>query len=757
MARHDIDKYLQRRDKWYLGGGDALCWAPRFPVWLTRPGFWDEASYYNLPFAPVFAVSLIDEEARALPLRARRYLWRPSAFRVNYVIIGRAARGLRVQERKCVLETDVLASDFIIRNRGGAHRRLHVIVWTCQPYAPDVGSGPALAQHARDVRVLDDAVAFTKGLQVRPGPVRDVTCALGMDAPRRSYLVQLSQPTESHPRWALTPFHDRFDGETLGDEVNVTGVHTSGLVYIGQHAVVELGPREQRTLKLCAAISSDARRAQDSLADALATQGLLSDRSRRNWRRYFGGLPRFECDDEYLTKYYWYRWYGLRLLTTGGGIPEQPWPTVNEGIEYFRGPIAYSTPAHMLETRWMAEPELARGCLRNFIHRQRRDGSLRGTTLVHSGVGWDFFHANWGRAVLALDEVHPDDAFLREVYEPLSRYAGYFDRVRDPEQTGLYNVMDQFETGQEFMSRYTAVNPKADTGLGEPLIRLKAVDATVYIYDLYRALAKIARRLDLPDDAERWDAAAERTRSAVRERMWDAEREMFSDVDPATGERTGIEAAVCFYPYFTDIAQEEHVPGLVRHLLDPDEFWTPFPVPATSRKDPSFNRHGLWRGRRHQCPWNGRVWPMANSHIVEALIEAARFEPGLRERAAEMLTKFVRMMFFYQDPGRPNAFEHYDPFTGIASVFRGIDDYQHCWIADLIIKYVAGFRPQKDGGYRIEPLPFGFKRVVLDNLPYRGRRLDIRIADGNVDVQERPAHRRKTPGSRPEDAQADSG
>ena len=742
MQRRDIDKLLERRDKWYLGGGDALIWAPPFPVWLTRPGFWDEAHYYNQPFGPVFAVSLIDEEVRAFPLRSRSHLWRPSSLRADYVLVGRAARGLRVHERKCVLETDVLASDFILRNAGRAPRRLHLILWTCQPYAPDEGAGAALPQHARDVRVAGAAISFVKALQVPPGPMRDVTCVLGMDAPRASYLVQLSQPTANHPRWALTPFHDRFDGRSLGDEVSVDGVRRDGLVYIGQHAVVELAPGQTRAVKLCAAIAESPERARAAFDDAIATPGLLADRSHRNWQRYFSSLPEFECDDKYLTRYWWYRWYGLRLLTTRGGTPEQPYPSVNEGIDYFRGPIAYSAPAHMIETRWMADPELARGCLRNFIHNQRQDGSFRGTVLVHSGVGWDFFHANWGRALMALDEVHPDDGFLREVYGPLARYAEYFEQRRDPERSGLYDVVDQFETGQEFMSRYTAVNPAADTGLGEPLIRLKGVDATLYVYELYRALARIAQRLGDAPAVERWNAAADRTRAAVLERMWDPKREMFSDVDPRTNAHTGVEAAVCFYPYFTDIAGKRHVAGLVRHLLNPDEFWTPFPVPATSRRDPSFDADGRWRGKRHQCPWNGRVWPMANSHIVEALVETGRHEPQLLERAVEMIGKFIRMLFFHQDPGRPNCFEHYNPLTGVASVFRGIDDYQHSWVVDLLIKYVAGFRPQPDGTYRIEPLPFGFKHVSLNNLQYRGRWLDISIVDGRVTVRERDPRRK---------------
>src|SRR2546429_4324554 len=30
-------------------------------------------------------------------------------------------------------------------------------------------------------------------------------------------------------------------------------------------------------------------------------------------------------------------------------------------------------------------------------------------------------------------------------------------------------------------------------------------------------------------------------------------------------------------------------------------------------------RSAEWKGKRHNCPWNGRVWPMTNSHIIEAL------------------------------------------------------------------------------------------------------------------------------------------
>jgi hypothetical protein len=210
--------------------------------------------------------------------------------------------------------------------------------------------------------------------------------------------------------------------------------------------------------------------------------------------------------------------------------------------------------------------------------------------------------------------------------------------------------------------------------------------------------------------------------------MWDPEEEMFFDVDPATGERTHVKAATCFYPYFTDIVEKDHRNGLKRHLLNPKEFWPPFPVPSSSIDDEFFCPEPEWKGKRMNCPWNGRVWPMTNSHVAEALASFAirTNDIVLRKRAAAFMTTFVKMMFSDGDPRRPNCFEHYHPFTGTPSAYRGIDDYQHSWVNDLIIKYLCGIRPEQFS-VLIDPFPFGIKSSQIDNVIIRGRRLKVRI------------------------------
>ena len=387
----------------------------------------------------------------------------------------------------------------------------------------------------------------------------------------------------------------------------------------------------------------------------------------------------------------------------------------------------------MRELRWLRDPEWARGVLRTIFACQREDGSLNGRVYVNHLNGTDFYHANWGDAFLALDALHPDDDVVRELYPRLERHAQWLLSTRDAEGTGMIDVVDQYETGQEYMSRYQAVDPGADSYGWENRIRLKGIDVTVYAYALFSALARLAPRCGLSLESV-WADAASRTRDAVRERMWDASSGMFSDVDPRTGSRTAVAAAVCFYPYFTDIATEDHLEGLERNLLDPARFWTEYPVPSSALDDPFFSAIAEWKGKRHVCPWNGRVWPMTNSHIVEALGRWATPErPQLRDACASLLRRFVRMMFHDGDLARPNCFEHYNPFSGAASVYRGIDDYQHSWIADLIIQYVCGVRVQ-DRTIVIDPLPLGLEHFELTGVQVAGLELGIRLEGRQLTV-----------------------
>jgi hypothetical protein len=126
---------------------------------------------------------------------------------------------------------------------------------------------------------------------------------------------------------------------------------------------------------------------------------------------------------------------------------------------------------------------------------------------------------------------------------------------------------------------------------------------------------------------------------------------------------------------------------------------------------------------------------MTNSHLVDALARVVRtHRPEWAPHLVHLLRQFVRMMTFDGDPARPNCFEHYHPFTGRASVYRGIDDYQHSWINDLLARHVAGVLPRGERGVVVDPLPFG-GTTELTGAVVAGHRVEVRVRDGAFTVR----------------------
>ncbi len=804
-TRLDPLEYLEREDKWFLGGGKAAMFAPAFPRFLKEFGFWDEAYFADVRLERLFTVLVLDENGRPLDFSRDNRRWTPDALTQTYS----GPDGLRIREDKVVTPHDVLASRLAIFNEGKRDRTLHLILWSLQDHSfLKPGIGGTSAEHPTrtgDFLTFAHAVEFgdrpyadrpaenagwgERGVSPLNGSSGHSLCvALGADLAPVSHAIALSERSDTSPLWEISIVPEWFRDGTLikasssAKKQPGSSSTTSSSTIIGAgdshlhlclHYSIEVPSGANRAIQFGAALSLDRERALFHVQNDL--QQDVAAMSRASWRKYFDSVPYFECSDPYLQKYYWYRWYGLRLLTVdlsewergrggegemgreAGSVPEQPTfelpipdtensnlnaqhstlntqysnhgigirithPCVFEGIGGFRSHISYSAQCHMFETSWMHDPRLAMGCLEGLLAAQENSGFIPGHLyLWREDRG--FYLANWGAAALQVYHISGDTAFLERVYPGLSRYAEYFERERDREDSHLYDIVDQGETGQEYMSRYLFADESADDWRR---IQLKGVDATVYVYSLQRSLAEMARELGRHPEAEVWDRKADATREAVREKMWDSDLGLFFDVHPKSGLRSPFKAAVGFYPFMTDIATKEHLRALTDHLLNPSEFWTEYPVPASSIDDPYFNAEGEWKGRRMSCPWNGRSWPMATSHACEALAHASlTLDPALKPHAVELIRRFVTTMFWNGDPRLPNCFEHYNPFTGSPSAYRGIDDYQHSWVVDLLIKYLGGLQPNGSDQIVLDPLPFNVDRFLFQGIDYRGHAIDI--------------------------------
>lgn len=736
----DMLDRLRRDDKWYLGGGDKLIWAPPFPQWLETPGFWDKANYHHQEFAPIFTWTFLDEHAHELTPHFLRREWRPDRLRQWYPF---SAQPLTVIETRCLLPGDVLISECQFINRGEKSLSIDIILWTCHESWPT-----SETQWLEEIHGDNDILQFAKVQRTRDLPHYKVSCALGILGSAQHHAIQFSQSTANFPRFSYTPFYEAMARGHLADENKISGDPVSllknsidtgrdppdGFYYLAQQYRLRLQAGAEKSLVGAAAFHEQSGRAVEKYRTLRARRVVAM--SQANWQKAFALFPSAELHDPYLNCYLAYREYGLRLMSIAGSPEAQSFPAICEGVDYFHLPISYSAFCHMREMRWCHDPAIAQGSLRNFVANQLPNGRFPGRLYPFTFDEPDHYHADWGGALLAVHAIHPDDDYLRKVYPALCRLQEFYDRERDPVGTGLYDIINHYETGQEYMRRYQVLNPQADLLHWGNHFRLKGVDLAVYQYRLKEALAFIAKRIGKPRQVEHWQEAAHKTGEQILRLLWDPQEEMFFDLDSQTMKRTGVKAAVCFYPYLTELVTEQHLPGLKRHLFNPKEFWTLFPVPSTAVDDPGFSADAEWKGKRHNCPWNGRVWPMVNSHIAECLgVLARRFQDDeLRQRFVEFFEKYIKLLFDAGNPARPNCFEHYNPFTGRASVYRGVDDYQHSWILDLYMQYVFGIAAAPDGRVLVDPFPFELRNVRAGNILVRNHMLEIRIRKHEVTV-----------------------
>ena len=787
---------LARDDKWFLGGLDGVVWAPPFPRWLHRPGFWDPVHLLQHEVGPGFSVTLVRPGGLENPLHgaargagAREptpLRWRPGRLDATWS----DERGVLVEERRQVLPGGILESSWRVPTELDGY----LVGFTAQPADVIDGAGPTAG-----------GVGWTRAVSDRRGQDLVVRMELSGSVSPAWWSI-LPSEGRGEPEWRHSPFAEVGGGPgsiaspragadpvsgvarksadfgapsgAVPDSNSVPDARRSGWIWIavalpmaritgGGPATIRLTLRLRRDEAGRAASGFSAPWASTSSTQAAAASiqtatssepaareasepptGETSQPPAREasdtsanetslcspWESLFADFPHFQCGDPYLDRYFDYRIYGLGLNRIEGRWGPIRHPAIAEGPEYFHVPITYSAQCHMMEMRWRRGGREAWGSILNFVDNQKPDGSFHGRLYPERLEGTDFYHANWGDALLAVDDMHPDAAALARCYEGLSRYARWLTAVRDPEGSGMFTVTNHFETGQEYMSRYMAVDEEADVAGWRPRLRLKGIDVTVYAHQLFRALGSVARRLDRPGDEAGWRRLAARCWRAIDERMWSAGARLFTDVDGCTGERTGVKAAVGFYPLLTRRVAGARLDALLDHLQDPATFGTPFPPPSSSVDDPRFSAEGIWRGKRRNCPWNGRVWPMTTSHVIEGLLRCWR---GGSERAgklaADMLNRFARMMFTNGDPSRPNCFEHYNPYTGRACHFRGIDDYQHSWILDLLARGFAGLHVDASG-IEVRPLPHAPARVSLGPVIARGRTLHVDVEPGRVSV-----------------------
>ncbi|MCA8952543.1 MAG: hypothetical protein KDE27_23730 [Planctomycetes bacterium] len=665
---------MNQKKKIALAGGGYCLYAPRFPRYFEAPGFADEACIANAIVPSVFFLAFL-EGTTPLSLRCTKVDTENGKAVLTYEDAG----GLKVVEHRFVTQDDRFVSELALHNTSKAEREITIVLWTTTDPEGEPVSLEGDSFRIRRMIKTTGADVPADILYSNPGTkgarcLQGFFCEGGSDRPDYEEtpwfeLAALPTPRAKRPLEKPSPI-------VAGSRVYAGLFRTLGL---------KGGGKAEQRFEANVTFKGKKVNFRARRPDAKDENG---------WQAFWDKVPRFSCDDKAMERVVRHRFELLYLLRQPHGAGAFGSPAVCEGNGDLHQPTSFSTPAIIREARWLQDPALARGCLKVFFDNLLHNGQVPGRVHMSGLESADFYHADWGGGFEALDAIHPDKATKKAVLVPMQRYVKWLANNRDPEGSGLTDIVNHFEARQEFSRRYAVIDPKADRAVEfEEQFRLKGIDASVFRYRLVKWLHAVAEEIQEKAMANRFLAEVEVILDTIRRKMWDEKAGLFMDLDPKSRRKTNVRAAVGFYPLATDIPNAKQVDKMIDLLGNRQEFWSKYPVPSIAVSDSTFDPAGRWKGTRKDAPWNGRTWPGVNCHILEGLTYwAERGNKKAGRLATKLLESTIKMLSGdLEGDQTPNSLEHYNPETGLGSRYRGIDMSLNAFVLDNVFRVACGF------------------------------------------------------------------
>ncbi len=270
-----------------------------------------------------------------------------------------------------------------------------------------------------------------------------------------------------------------------------------------------------------------------------------------------------------------------------------------------------------------------------------------------------------------LSKVTDDVHLLTDCYSKLVKLHKWWEANRRIEGTPFCGWKDGGESGMDN-------SPRWDGGVINK--GLAAVDLNSQLCLDAFSLSRIASNIGLKDDATKWIDEYNEMSEGIRRHFWDEKDRFFYDRFK-NGEFHRIKTISSFWTMVAGVASKDQAESMLKHLLNPKEFNTPYPFPTISISEKLFMPDYV----------RGAVWMMMN-YIVILGLENYQYRTKAKDFTARMVAMVSKD---YMRTGY--VWECYDPFTGTGEYVekkgrgpRTIAEYFCGWtglVADLMLRY----------------------------------------------------------------------
>ena len=353
-----------------------------------------------------------------------------------------------------------------------------------------------------------------------------------------------------------------------------------------------------------------------------------------HWEDWFRAVPQVLPEFE---RQYYYAWWIMRV-----GLLSTRYYTTREVMtpskSYYVGSWQWDNFFHALAYRHV-DSRLAQDQLRILLDHQREDGMIPDAihdegTVTHLEFPVDADVTKppllaW--AAWRLFEKDGDREFLDEIYSPVKRWNNWWFEKNDLDGNGLCEYQHPFSSGLD------------DSPLWDDGMPVESPDLNSYLCLQQESLANIAAEIGEVEEAQMWSRRAQSMAQRLIDLQWDGKAGLFWAT--RMGKRVNVVTPFNLFPLITGRMPDSINELLVKHLTNPAEFWSHYPIPSVAMNDPRFNPIQMWRGP---------TWANVNYLMIEGLQRCGYDDLAhqLRARTLELLS------------GQDDIYEYYHPSTG---------------------------------------------------------------------------------------------
>ena len=284
-------------------------------------------------------------------------------------------------------------------------------------------------------------------------------------------------------------------------------------------------------------------------------------------------------------------------------------------------------------------------------------------------------------AIERIYSVDSDKEFLKETLPKMAKYLRWLLAYRDPDGDGLIAIISPNESGMDelpvfqivsgysgfrtlslryhyrktdFLNHNNFYNSK--TILKKDYFNVEEVLFNTVFIEAARALSRMFLEIENKAEADFFSTIAKKGEESMLEKMWDEQDEIFYALFTKNEIKARVKTVASLTPLLLEGLKGKKLKTLVKkHLLNPNEFWLPYPVPSVAKSEPYFIPTEIPNNFISQTSllWRGPTWMSTNWLLVKGLRRH-----GYKKEADVIAQKSLDMVERY------GFREFYNPETG---------------------------------------------------------------------------------------------